>query len=348
MEITVEEDGVPAPPPVPPSPARREDRTGDRRPSNSVPTVSEGLRGKKSVVEKPSAEATRLWHLLQEKKTKAVSDWLSHWEGQREVNVKDKAFGWTPIHFASHLGSSHLEARREMGQEQGEIVEAAAQAPRAVKLLAEGKAHLDTACSEGNTALMCAARQNNVSAASYLVGKKANLNAVNNNGWSALIWCAINGCEDVATTLMSASANYLTAEALMQPTWRHFLHQTKKHEVFVVGRPLLVGILSCKDNEGRTACMWAARHGHLSMVETLLANGLNLLQTDEAGLTVYDHAQEQLEMRSLISAVQQVNEELQLAARNNDLEGVKAAIEEGANLNVQDEDGWTPLTLRRK
>ena len=24
--------------------------------------------------------------------------------------------------------------------------------------------------------------------------------------------------------------------------------------------------------------MWAARHGHLSMVETLLANGLNLLQ----------------------------------------------------------------------
>ena len=25
-----------------------------------------------------------------------------------QVNVKDKAFGWTPIHFAAHLGSSHL------------------------------------------------------------------------------------------------------------------------------------------------------------------------------------------------------------------------------------------------
>eukprot|EP00435_Cladocopium_sp_Y103_P035426 s3103_g9.t1 len=131
---------------------------------------------------------------------------------------------------------------------------------------------------------------------------------VNNNGWSALIWCAINGCEEVATALLSASANYLTA-----------------------------------DNEGRTACMWAARHGHLSMVETLLANGLNLLQVDDAGLTVYDHAQEQLEMRSLIAAVQQVNEELQLAVRNNDVDGVKAAIEEGADVNVQDEDGWTPL-----
>eukprot|EP00438_Fugacium_kawagutii_P027031 Skav201242 [mRNA] locus=scaffold3106:34371:40212:- [translate_table: standard] len=83
--------------------------------------------------------------------------------------------------------------------------------------------------------------------------------------------------------------------------------------------------------------MWAARHGHLSMVETLLANGLNLLQ-------------EQLEMRSLIAAVQQVNEELQVAVRNSDLDGVKAAIEAGADVNlgqqsvnVEDADGWTPL-----
>lgn len=291
MEIEVDEDDGPppvSPPPVvPPSPARREDRTGERRPSNSVDGSGVlGTRGKpQKVVEKPSAETTRLWYLLQEKKTKAFGDWLSHWEGQREVNIKDKAFGWTPIHFAAHKGASHF-----------------------VKLLAEGKAQLDTACGEGNTALMCAARQNNVSTVSYLVGKKANLNAVNNNGWSALIWCAINGCEEVATALLSASANYLTA-----------------------------------DNEGRTACMWAARHGHLSMVETLLANGLNLLQVDDAGLTVYDHAQEQLEMRSLIAAVQQVNEELQLAVRNNDVDGVKAAIEEGADVNVQDEDGWTPL-----
>ena len=38
------------------------------------------------------------------------------------------------------------------------------------------------------------------------------LGEVNNNGWSALIWCAINGCEEVASTLLAASANYLTAD----------------------------------------------------------------------------------------------------------------------------------------
>lgn len=266
------------PPPPPPPPEERE-----RRPSNGKGTKSERLE--RQAAEKPSAESTRLWFLLQEKKSKAVADWLSHADGQKEVNIKDRAFGWTPVHFAAHLGSSHL-----------------------VKLLVDGKAHLDTSCSEGNTPLMCAARQNNTSAANYLIAKKAHLNSVNNNGWTALIWCAINGCEDVATALLTSSANYLKS-----------------------------------DNEGRTACMWAARHGHLSMVETLLANGLNLLQADEAGLTVYDHAQEQLEMRSMIAAVQEVNEELQAAARNNDYDGVKRAIEEGANLNVEDEDGWTPL-----
>ena len=66
MEIEVDEDDGPppvSPPPVvPPSPARREDRTGERRPSNSVDGSGVlGTRGKpQKVVEKPSAETTRL------------------------------------------------------------------------------------------------------------------------------------------------------------------------------------------------------------------------------------------------------------------------------------------------
>lgn len=68
MEIEVDEDGdtgSPPPPvsvPVPATPSRREDRTGDRRPSNSVNDAGPALvRGKeKKVVEKVSAETTRL------------------------------------------------------------------------------------------------------------------------------------------------------------------------------------------------------------------------------------------------------------------------------------------------
>lgn len=72
MEIEIDDaDGAPAPPAspapgknVPPSPSaqRREDRTGERRPSNSVEGgVTLGPRGKPvKVVEKASAEETRL------------------------------------------------------------------------------------------------------------------------------------------------------------------------------------------------------------------------------------------------------------------------------------------------
>ena len=65
MEIEIDDgDGAPPPPGprVPPSPARREDRTGDRRPSNSVEGgITLGPRGKPvKVVEKCSAEETRL------------------------------------------------------------------------------------------------------------------------------------------------------------------------------------------------------------------------------------------------------------------------------------------------
>mmetsp|Transcript_23533 Transcript_23533/g.42450 ORF Transcript_23533/g.42450 Transcript_23533/m.42450 type:complete len:826 (-) Transcript_23533:143-2620(-) len=177
-----------------------------------------------------------------------------------------------------------------------------------LKMLVDAKAQVDSPDRENNTPLICACRRNNVEAAEFLLSKRVNINAANTNGWTALIWCAINGCEDTAALLMSAGAD---------------LTQT--------------------DNEGRTACMWAARHGHLGMVETLLANGLNLSQEDEAGLTAFDHAQEHLEMRSLIAAVQECNNELQAAARQNNLDGAKKAIEDGADVNVRDDDGMTPL-----
>eukprot|EP00931_Biecheleriopsis_adriatica_P054670 TRINITY_DN32197_c0_g2_i1.p1 TRINITY_DN32197_c0_g2~~TRINITY_DN32197_c0_g2_i1.p1 ORF type:complete len:821 (-),score=197.80 TRINITY_DN32197_c0_g2_i1:49-2511(-) len=247
-------------------------------PGSPTSTSSPGKKTK-------DAETTRLWRCLQDEKIKEALEWLRHSSAASEVNLKDTSFGWTPVHYAAHLGSAPL-----------------------LKALAEQKAKLDMACREGNTPLMMASRRNHVAASELLISRKANLNKTNLNGWTSLIWCAINGCEDVAQLLIQAGVDYNTA-----------------------------------DLEGRTACMWAARHGHLGMVETLLANGLNLLQADEAGLTVLEHAQEQLEMRSLIAAVQEMYDQLQTAVRTNDLEGVRSAIEAGANLNLRDGDGFTPL-----
>merc|ERR1719221_1568264 len=123
-----------------------------------------------------------------------------------------------------------------------------------------------------------------------------------------MTWCAINGHDEVAKTLIEGKANY-----------------------------------DSPDLEGRTPCMWAARHGYLKIVEVLLTFGLNLNMTDKAGFTVMDHAKEHMELRSLVMCVFEANEKLLDSAMRSDTNGVAAAIEAGANLNVRDDDGWSAL-----
>merc|ERR1719382_633665 len=45
----------------------------------------------------------------------------------------------------------------------------------------------------------------------------------------------------------------------------------------------------------------------------------------------------------MIAAVGELNSSLLAAARRNDSDEVRTCIEAGANLDVRDEDGWTPL-----
>lgn len=186
----------------------------------------------------------------------------------------------------------------------------AANAGRAdvLKILLDVKAALEGVDREGNTMLMLACRVGQVGVAELLLGKKAELNAQNHNGWSALTWAAINGCDSVAELLLKSKADLLLA-----------------------------------DTSGRTAAMWAAQHGKMGIVEAFLSYGLNLRVTDHAGLTVLDHCQGHLRMAATIMAVGEINECLQAAAQLNDLDGVREAIEAGADIDLRDGDGWTPL-----
>lgn len=177
-----------------------------------------------------------------------------------------------------------------------------------VKLFLEAKAKVGVGDNEGNTPLMLACRKGKLRTVEFLIGKQVQLDVKNSNGWTALIWAAINGHEDVATALMGANAKYLAT-----------------------------------DNQGRSACMWAARHGHLGIVEAILACGIQLDIRDHAGLTVLDHAQESHKLRSMIAAVGELNTELLDAVKSGDKEEVCELLEAGANVELRDEDGWTPL-----
>lgn len=177
-----------------------------------------------------------------------------------------------------------------------------------LKFLLDAKAKVDAVDHEANTMLMLGSRSGHEKVVEYLLGKTADMNLQNKNGWTALMWAAINGKCDVANLLLGASAD-----------------------------------LSKADNDGITACMWAARYGHLDVVEFFLACGLNLMACDGSGRTVLDHCNQHLQMASVIAAVHEVNGCLVAAAQRNDTPGVEEAIEAGADIDLRDGDGWTPL-----
>eukprot|EP00929_Paragymnodinium_shiwhaense_P058302 TRINITY_DN29186_c0_g1_i1.p1 TRINITY_DN29186_c0_g1~~TRINITY_DN29186_c0_g1_i1.p1 ORF type:complete len:906 (-),score=254.96 TRINITY_DN29186_c0_g1_i1:124-2841(-) len=177
-----------------------------------------------------------------------------------------------------------------------------------LRVLLDAKARTDMQCNEGNTPLMVAVRRGNRTAAKYLLSRKVDMDKQNSNGWTALHWAAMNGQEELCSTLLSTNADYNKA-----------------------------------DTEGRTACMWAARHGYLGIVEGLLACGLNLQQQDDGGLTVMDHAQEQMDMRMAIMETDEINRGLVQAAKRNDMEGMRLHIAAGGFMDQRDGEGWTPL-----
>jgi len=176
------------------------------------------------------------------------------------------------------------------------------------RVLLDAKAKSDAVCNEGNTGLILAARQGHMQVVELLISRRTALDVQNRNGWTALSAAAMNGHEEIGTTLIAAHADYLLC-----------------------------------DTEGRTPCMWAARHGHINIVEAILAFGVNLHTEDAEGRTVMDHAQEHTELRSFISASLELNTRIMEAAQRNDFDAVAAAIEAGANVNVRDDSGWTPV-----
>eukprot|EP00927_Polykrikos_kofoidii_P054741 TRINITY_DN49117_c0_g1_i1.p1 TRINITY_DN49117_c0_g1~~TRINITY_DN49117_c0_g1_i1.p1 ORF type:complete len:981 (-),score=136.01 TRINITY_DN49117_c0_g1_i1:33-2975(-) len=179
-----------------------------------------------------------------------------------------------------------------------------------IATLLDNRASVRVTCNNSNTALQFAARGGFLPAVEYLIARGSQKNSKNKNGWTPLIWAAINGHARVVETLINAKAD-----------------------------PAVV------DCEGRSATMWAAKHGHFGVLKLLLATGPDLSLYDEDGLTVMDHADTHMELRSTLLDTELATRGLQAAAKVSDIDGVARALEAGAIVNATDAGGATPLLL---
>ena len=110
------------------------------------------------------------------------------------------------------------------------------------------------------------------------------------------------------------------------------------------------------DMNGQTRLMLAAQDGDLPTVQALLSNGADVNAANEDGRTALMYAAKKGDpaIVQALLGVSGINIEAQafdrstalcVAAREGKGDVVKALIDKGANVNITDEEGWTPLMI---
>lgn len=97
------------------------------------------------------------------------------------------------------------------------------------------------------------------------------------------------------------------------------------------------------DHKGWTPLHYATQEGHVEAVELLLKSSTlaKLVVTKLEQKTAYDLAVD--EGHYCLYDVLHLRDELHRAARTGDVQAIKECLDQGANVNSKDQNGWTPL-----
>ncbi len=121
------------------------------------------------------------------------------------------------------------------------------------QLLDAKKVHINSADSEGKTALIWAAAQGYKDICELLFSNICGLDVQDKDGMTALIWSAYNGHHEISSLLISNGSD-----------------------------------LDAQDFNGWTALMWAAYNGRIPVAISLIEAGCNTLIKNKQGKSVID------------------------------------------------------------
>ncbi len=214
--------------------------------------------------------------------------------------------------------------------------------PQAVSALLRQKADVNAAEADGTTALHWAAHANNLEMARLLLRAGANVNAVNRYGVAPLRLAVEAGNVALAEALLKAGANPNAAI----PTGESVLMTAAR-----VGDPatlkLLIGagaqVNAAEATQGQTALMYAARENHAAAVKVLVEGGADV----NARSKPLEWPEFKFNTGGMIYTVQPVGgwSAAMFAAREGAIDAVRALADVRADLNLPDPDGTTPLIL---
>ena len=191
---------------------------------------------------------------------------------------------------------------------------------------------------DGTTPLMRAVRQDNAAEVDRLIRADADVKAANRYSVTALSLACINGDAAIIEKLLKAGADPNAAG----PEDETPLMTVARTGAVDAAKVLLAHGAKVDSREswhGETALMWAAAQSHPDMIKTLLAAGADI---NAASTVVHWERQVTAEPRDKWLPLGGFTA-LMFAARENCIECVKVLAGAGANLNLADPDGITPM-----
>jgi ankyrin repeat protein len=213
---------------------------------------------------------------------------------------------------------------------------------QAVTALLKQKADVNAAEADGTTALHWAAYANNLEMARVLLRAGANANAVNRYGVAPLRLAVEAGNAALAEALVKAGANVNatlpSGESILMTAARTGDPATLK---------LLIGaganVNATEGTQGQTALMYAALENHASAVRVLVEGGADV----NARSKPLEWPEFKFNTGGMIYTLQPVGgwTAAMFAARDGAIDAVRALADTGADLNLADPDGTTPLIL---
>ena len=160
---------------------------------------------------------------------------------------------------------------------------------QAVQALLAKKADVNATQADGATALHWATYAEDADLTAQLIRAGAKVNVRNNYGVSPFALAAKQGNANIIGQLMKAGADPNDPLNFVNADETPLMHAARAGSVDAVNALLLAGArVNARENwNGQTPLHWAAAEGHSAVVEALIAGGADIRQRSNAGSTPF-------------------------------------------------------------
>jgi len=209
-----------------------------------------------------------------------------------------------------------------------------------------------------------AAEKGNLEAVKQHLAAGANVNAKDDDGWTPLHSAAFKGHKKIAELLIAKGASVNAKGYMEQTPLDVATHPDNPNDIAETtlllrkhggktGKPAINLLQQTGDIELKAEALdisinRAASEGNIEAVKEYLADGADVNAKDEDGWTVLDNAlgsknEELINFVKANGGKSNADKTISIASGIGDLEAVKQHLATGADVNVKDADGSTPL-----